>query len=111
MAIDTPAPDTADVRRTRSLTTLGIVAGLTVPGIFLRVVEPNVAHPLEAVLFGIAIVGAAFLLAWGAEVAQLDISAGLSLAFLALIAVLPEYAVSFVFAWQGGHAVDRFGVA
>jgi cation:H+ antiporter len=111
MTNDTPTHDATDIRRRRSLITIGCIGGLTVPGIFLRVVEPDVAHPLEAALFGIAIVGAAFLLAWGAEVAQLDISAGLSLAFLALIAVLPEYAVSFVFAWQGGHAVDRFGAA
>ena len=33
---------------------------------------------------------------------QLDISAGLALALLALIAVLPEYAVDFVFTWKAG---------
>ena len=37
----------------------------------------------------------------------MDISAGLAIAVLALIAVLPEYAVSFVFAWQGGTAVKN----
>jgi cation:H+ antiporter len=111
MTNETQAPRATDDCRSGSLITIGIAAALTVPGIFLRIVEPDVAHPLEAALFGLAIVGAAFMLAWGAEVAQLDISAGLSLAFLALIAVLPEYAVSFVFAWQGGHAVDRFGDA
>ena len=42
------------------------------------------------------------MLAWGAEVIQLDISAGLALALLALIAVLPEYAVDFVFTWKAG---------
>ena len=45
------------------------------------------------------------MLAWAAEVAQLDIAAGLALALLALIAVLPEYAVDFVFTWKGGQAV------
>ena len=69
--------------------------------------NPQLSHALEAVLFGLAIVGAAFLLSWAAEVAQLDISAGLALALLALIAVLPEYAVDFVFAWKGGQAVRR----
>ena len=59
----------------------------------------------------LAIVGAAFLLSWAAEVAQLDISAGLAIAVLALIAVLPEYAVDFVFAWQGGASVQQFGEA
>src|SRR3954471_23149716 len=63
------------------------------------------AHPehlVAAILFGLAIVGAAFMLAWAAEVVQLDISAGLALALLALIAVLPEYAVDFVFTWKAG---------
>jgi cation:H+ antiporter len=60
-------------------------------------------------LFGLAIVGAAFLLSWAAEVAQLDISAGLAIALLALIAVLPEYAVDFVFASKGGNSVQAFG--
>src|SRR5689334_13160238 len=44
------------------------------------------------------------MLAWAAEVVQLDISAGLALALLALIAVLPEYAVDFVFAWKAGSS-------
>ena len=69
--------------------------------------HPELAHPLEALLFGLAIVGAAFLLSWAAEVAQLDISAGLAIALLALIAVLPEYAVDFVFAWKAGKSFAR----
>src|SRR5437667_115873 len=34
-----------------------------------------------------------------------------AIAVLALIAVLPEYAVDFVFAWQGGASVQGFGPA
>ena len=56
----------------------------------------------EAVSSGVSIFGAAFLLSWGAELAQLDIPQALALAFLALIAVLPEYAVDIYFAWQAG---------
>ena len=55
-------------------------------------------------IFGLAIVGAAFAISWAAETAQLDISAGLAIAILALIAVLPEYAVDFVFTADGGNA-------
>ena len=51
---------------------------------------------------GVSIFGAAFLLSWAAELAQLDIPQALALAFLALIAVLPEYAVDIYFAWQAG---------
>jgi cation:H+ antiporter len=63
---------------------------------------------MAAVVYGVAVVGAAFLLAWGAEVLQLDVSAGLALAVLALIAVLPEYAVDFVFTWKAGQDPDRY---
>jgi cation:H+ antiporter len=56
----------------------------------------------EALSSGISIFGAAFMLSWAAELAQLDIPQALALAFLALIAVLPEYAVDVYFAWQAG---------
>jgi cation:H+ antiporter len=82
---------------------------VAVPALWVRLSEPHLSHGVEAVLFGLAIVGAAFVLSWAAEVAQLDIAAGLALALLALIAVLPEYAVDFVFAWQGGHSVAAYG--
>nr|MDQ3757780.1 sodium:proton exchanger [Actinomycetota bacterium] len=75
----------------------------------LRLTEPHLAHQLEALLYGLAIVGAAFLLSWGAEVAQLDISAGLAIAVLAFIAVLPEYAVDLSLALKGGDAFAEFG--
>jgi cation:H+ antiporter len=87
----------------------GLALLVAVPALWLRLSSPHVSHALEAVIFGLAIVGAAFVLSWAAEVAQLDIAAGLALAVLALIAVLPEYAVDFVFAWQGGHSVAAFG--
>jgi cation:H+ antiporter len=56
----------------------------------------------EALSSGVSIFGAAFLLSWGAELSQLDIPQALAIAFLALIAVLPEYAVDVYFAWQAG---------
>jgi cation:H+ antiporter len=74
-----------------------------IPGCLLRLTGAQPEHWVAALLFGFAIVGAAFMLAWAAEVVQLDISAGLALALLALIAVLPEYAVDFVFAWKAGQ--------
>ncbi len=57
---------------------------------------------MESVIFGIGIVGAAFLLAWAAEAAQVEISAGLAIAIVALLTVLPEYAVDMTFAWKAG---------
>jgi cation:H+ antiporter len=93
----------------RNTISLIIAFAVTAPGLFVRFTNPHLPHPAEAVLFGLTIVGSAFLLSWAAEVAQLDISAGLAIALLAFIAVLPEYAVDLVFARKGGSAVHQFG--
>ena len=47
-----------------------------------------------------SILGSAFVVAWGAEVAQFYVSQGLALALLAWIQVLPEFAVEAVIAWH-----------
>ena len=57
----------------------------------------------ETILPGLAIFGSAAVLSWGAELAQLEISQALALAFLALVAVLPEYAVDMYLAWKAAH--------
>jgi cation:H+ antiporter len=57
----------------------------------------------QALSAGLAIFGASFMLSWAAELAQLDIPQALALALLALIAVLPEYAVDMYFAWMAGR--------
>jgi cation:H+ antiporter len=97
------------VRPRRQQAYLAGAIAVTVPGVALRLASGHLDHAVEAVLFGVAIVGAAFLLSWAAETAQLDISAGLALAILALIAVLPEYAVDLVFAGKAGTAVAHHG--
>lgn len=76
---------------------------LTLPAIYLRISGMQISPTVDSALFGLAILGAAFLLTWAAEVAQIDISQSLALAFLALIAVLPEYAVDLYFAWAAGQ--------
>jgi cation:H+ antiporter len=89
---------------------VGLVALLaSVPGVVVAVVGLHPAPPVAAVIYGVAVVGAAFILAWAAEAAQVDVSAGLAVAVLALIAVLPEYAVDFVFTARGGEAVATYG--
>ena len=100
-----------DVHPGRQRLSLLLALAITVPGIVLRLVESDIAHPLAALIYGLAIVGAAFLLSWAAEVAQLDISAGLAIAVLAFIAVLPEYAVDLVFAIKGGNSYEATGPA
>ncbi|MDH4111952.1 MAG: sodium:proton exchanger [Actinomycetota bacterium] len=103
--------DLSDIHPGRAKVEIALAAALTVPAFVVRFTHPDLPHPLEAFLFGLAIVGAAFMLSWAAEVAQLDISAGLAIAILALIAVLPEYAVDFVFAKKGGESFAQTGAA
>ncbi len=103
--------DLVDVHPGRQILALVLAVTATVPGMIIRFTEPELSAPIQAITFGLAIVGAAFVLAWAAEVAQLDISAGLAIAVLALIAVLPEYAVDLVFAWRGGEAYETYGAA
>ncbi len=71
--------------------------------ICLRLAGVELSPAVTAAAAGFSILGAAFLLSWSAEVAQLDIPQALALAFLAFIAVLPEYSVDLYFAWQAGQ--------
>ncbi len=66
---------------------------------------------LVSLLSGLAIVSAAFLLGWGAELSERDIPRSLALIFLALISVLPEYAIGLHYAWTEGQAHSHEGLA
>lgn len=82
---------------------------ITVPGFLMRFGVIHNGPGTEALLFGVGLLGAAFMLSWAAEVIQMDISQGFALAILALIAVLPEYAVDMVFAWKAGVDSHIYG--
>jgi cation:H+ antiporter len=86
-------------------TAVKIAAALAVafPAVVVRLSGFHVAPPLAIPLFGGAVVASAFLLVWAAEAAQHDISGSLATAILAVIAVLPEYAVDLYFAWSAGR--------
>jgi cation:H+ antiporter len=79
-----------------------LAALITLPGLWLRLSGIHLAPPPAALISGLAILGASFLLLWACDVAQLDIPQTLALAVVALIAVLPEYAVDMYFTWQAG---------
>ena len=66
---------------------------------------------MVSLLSGLAIVGAAFLLGWGAELSERDIPRSLALITLALISVLPEYAIGLHYAWTEGLTRSREGLA
>ena len=93
----------APPRPVRRSGTAFVLAGLAAfPGVIVHLGGVHPEPLTAAIIFGLAVVGSAFMLAWAAEAAQVDISAGLALALLALVAVLPEYAVDFVFTWKAG---------
>jgi cation:H+ antiporter len=75
---------------------------VTLPGLWLKLSGTHLTPPPAALLSGLAILGASFLLLWACDVAQMDIPQTLALAVVALIAVLPEYAVDMYFTWQAG---------
>jgi len=82
---------------------LAIAVLITIPGLWLRLSGIHISPQFEAMIFGLAILGAAFLLSWACEVAQIDISQALALALIALVAVLPEYVVDAYFAWTAAN--------
>ncbi|HEY3202789.1 MAG TPA: hypothetical protein VGL03_03915 [Thermoanaerobaculia bacterium] len=69
------------------------------------------ASPWSAVWTFPAMIGAAFVVAWGAEAAEFLISQGLALAILALIQTMPEFAVEAVIAWKAGKNPDMVHLA
>ncbi|WP_297826488.1 sodium:proton exchanger [Mycobacterium sp.] len=109
LAIDRPAADvpmTAQWRR-RTLTRSGLITGAFVaPAVVIRIAGLHTGAVPALLIFGAAVVAASFLLAWAAEAAQIDVSGGLATALLALIAVLPEYAVDLYYAYVSGHNAE-----
>jgi cation:H+ antiporter len=87
---------------TRWLRKIALACTVALPSLVLRVGGIHPAPEAAVLVFGAAVVAAAFLLAWAAEAAQVDISASLATAVLAFIAVLPEYAVDLYFAYAAG---------
>ncbi|GGL83198.1 sodium:proton exchanger [Curtobacterium sp. Csp1] len=92
---------------------IAICIVLALPAVVFRVTgfAPNAV--VDLLVFGGAVVAASFLLAWAAEAAQKDISGALAIAILALIAVLPEYAVDLYYAFRSGYdpAYEQFAAA
>jgi cation:H+ antiporter len=62
----------------------------------------NITPGVAVLIAGVAILGAAFLLAWAAETAEKDVPSAFAIAVLAVLAVAPEYAVDALYAWEAG---------
>jgi cation:H+ antiporter len=78
---------------------IAVGAAVAAPAIVVRLSGSHVGDAEAVAIFGVAILACAFLLTWTSEAAEVDISRGLALAVIAVIAVLPEYAVDIFFAW------------
>jgi cation:H+ antiporter len=68
-------------------------------GLIVRVQGIGLPAPVAMVGLGAGVAGAAFLLAWTAQAAEAEVSSGLVLALVALIAVLPQLVVEVHFAY------------
>jgi len=96
------------------LVQIGITVLLTAPWILLFAYNTLVGFGLlpgtpihlgtlaEVATTGVAVLGASFLLAWGAETAEKDVPRAFAIAVLAVLAVAPEYAVDALYAWNAG---------
>ncbi|MFD1568047.1 sodium:calcium antiporter [Halolamina litorea] len=89
---------------TRKLGVLVAAALLTAPwlGSWLMGSAEGFSAGLTVAVAGTGILGASFLLTWGAETAEKDVPRAFAIAVLAVLAVAPEYAVDALYAWQAG---------
>jgi cation:H+ antiporter len=89
--------------RKRDVLAMAFAGSLPLPWIALHHF-PGLELPAELVALaaGFAILGGAFLLSWATELAERDIPQALAILVLALVSVLPEYAVDLHFAWKAG---------
>jgi len=90
--------------RRQALGALGGATILTLPWIVMWLT--GTAHGLSTgmtvLVSGLSVLGASFLLAWGAETAEKDVPRAFAIAVLAVLAVAPEYAVDALYAWNAG---------
>ncbi|AKU93115.1 hypothetical protein [Vulgatibacter incomptus] len=81
---------------------ISLVGLFAAPSVVVRLTGVPLNPLVTILVYGAGVVAASFLLAWAAEIAQVDISASFATAILALVAVLPEYTVDLYFAYASG---------
>lgn len=91
-----------DPQSKRHVFYVALAAAFCLQWMIMRMMGVHPAQPWTALFPGAAILGAAFLLTWAAEAAEMDLPQNISIGILALVAVLPEYAVDIYFAWTAG---------
>lgn len=88
-----------------------VTIAMSIPWLYCWATGTHPGDQLTAIMTGVAILGAAFLLSWACEVAEEDVPQALAVSVLALVAVLPEYAVDATFAWKAAHEPDHAAYA
>lgn len=89
------------MKRFRVLVAIAVTA--IVPAAVFRFSGWRPNPVLDTAVFGGAVLAAGFMLSWAAEAAEKRISQGLILALVALVTVLPEYAVDLYYAYRAGQ--------
>ncbi len=88
----------------RVLGAIAVATALTIP--WIGSVATGAAGGFSVLatvaISGVAVLGASFLLTWGAETAEKDVPRAFAIAVLAVLAVAPEYAVDALYAWNAG---------
>ncbi|WP_396445476.1 sodium:proton exchanger [Actinomadura sp.] len=99
------------IPRRTLLVRIALALLLALPAIVTRAggFEPPAVAAMA--VFGFGVLAAAILLMWAVETARADMSGALALALLALIAVLPEYAVDLYYAYAAGTRPQYAGYA
>jgi len=88
----------------QSLGAIGVAVATTMPWLVVWSTSLHARSTLVTVaVSGLAVLGASFLLAWGAETAEKDVPRAFAIAVLAVLAVAPEYAIDAFYAWNAGQ--------
>jgi cation:H+ antiporter len=82
---------------------IALALAVAAPALVVRLAGVDLAPAVAVLVFGAAVLASVALLMWASEAARVDISGSLALAILALVAILPEYAVDIYFAYTAGH--------
>jgi len=86
-----------------ALIAIALAVLAAVPAYWMRLSGLGLPVELATLLFGLSIVGAAFAISWAAEAAEHDVPRALALIVVALLALMPEFAVDIVFAYNAGQ--------